>query len=298
MFSKEESLSYIKDVLKIRDFEEEMEQSRLDFLNKLLVAFYSAKPFQNVTHMSKPVFKRHVPGIPEIEQSLLSGRGGLCFSSNVALFMLLQSIGFDVYMNLSIVGPEKNDVADHVMLLVKNVNTKGDMFLVDGGFGHPLFRAIDLDFGEESEVYTESYLRYKLVKNDDMYTLMTDTSKLVLTPLTSSEASEDPNSREFWPCYEFRINPTSDIESLMKHMHTVYLDPEQTPFHKTMRGIRYKNKRLILISNSKLVLEADDGTLQTTTLADDEKIIAAFQKYFPELEEQCVREALKNWRIL
>ena len=298
MFSKEESLTYIKDVLKMYDPEQEMKQCRLDFLNKLLVAFYSAKPFQNVTHMSKPASERHVPGIPEIKQSLLSGRGGLCFSSNVALFMLLQSMGFDVYMNLSIVGPEKNDVADHVMLLVKHVNTEGDMFLVDGGFGHPLFHAIDLDFDEESKVYTESYLRYKLVKTGEMYTLMTDRSKLVLTPLTTTESSEDPNSREFWPSYVFRVNPTRDIEILMKHMNTVYLDPEQTPFHKTLRGMWYKNKRLILISNSKLVLEADDGTLHTTTLADDEEIIAAFKKYFPEIEEQCVREALKNWRTL
>ena len=298
MLSKEESLAYIRDVLKIREPEEEMRQSRLDFLNKLLCAFYAINPFQNVAHMSRPVSERHVPGIPETKQSLLSGVGGLCFSSNLSLFMLLRSMEFDVYMNLSTVNPETNDIDDHVMLLIKNVNSEGDMFLADGGFGHPLFQAIGFDFDKESKVYNESYLRYKLVKENGKYTLMIDRSKLILSPDISSEPSEGPNTREFQPCYDFRINPTRDIEKLVEHMDAVYLDPEQTPFHKTIRAMKYRNKRLVLISNCKLVLEADDGTIHVTMIADDQDIVAAFKNYFPELNGLCVKEALKNWRTL
>ena len=295
MLSKEETLVYIRDDLGIKEPEAGMKRNRLEFLNKLLCAFYAAMPFQNVTHISKPLSERHVPSIAEIKQSLLSGGGGLCFTSNLSLFMMLQSMGFEVYLNLSNVDPEKNDKDDHVILLIKNLEAEGDMYIVDGGFGHPFFHAISLDFGEESPAYHESYLCYKFVKTGEKIRLMIDRSILLLSHDTSSGV---PKSGEFVPSYDFRINPTKDIENLIMHMDTVYLDPEQTPFHKSIRALRFRNKKLVLISNCKLVLEADDGKINIDILTDDEAIVAAFKEHFPEFDESCVREALKNWRNL
>ena len=150
MFSKEESLSYIRDVLWIKEPEDGMERNRLDFLNKLICAFYSAMPFQNVTHIAKPYSERSVPSITEIKQSMLSRQSGLSCTSNLSLYMMLQSVGFDVYLNFTVCYPEENDDEDHVMLLIKNVETDSDVYLVEGGTGHPVFQAISLDFWEES----------------------------------------------------------------------------------------------------------------------------------------------------
>ena len=295
MFSKEESLAYIRDVLGITKPEEEMKRNRLEFLNKLICAFHVAMPFQNVTLMSKPLSERHVPSIAEVKQSMLSGIGGLCFTLNLTLFMIFRSVGFDVYLNLSRVFPETNDKDDHLLLLIMNVKVEGDMYLVDGGAGHPTFQVISLDFEVESPVYHESYLRYKFIKIGEKFRRLIDRSILLLSHDTSSDV---PKSGEFVPFYEFRINPTSDIEQLGSHMDLVYRNPEQTPFHKSIRAIRFRNKKLVLISNCKLVLEADDGKISITILADDEAIVAAFHEYFPEFDESCVRKALQNWKIL
>ena len=295
MLSNEESLAYIRDGLGIKQPEEEMKRNRLEFLNKLLCAFYSAMPFQNVTHISKPLSERQVPPVAEIKQCLLSGVGGLCCTSNLSLFMMLQSIGFDVYLNFTICFPEENDDDDHVILLIKDVKTEGDMYIVEGGCGHPVFQAISLDFGEESPLNHESYLRYKFIKFGEKIRFLIDRSILYLSHDTSSGV---PKSGEFVPFYDFRINPTKDIEKIIMHMNAIYLDPEHTPFHNSIRAIRFRNKKLVLISNCKLVLEADDGKICITILTDDEAITAAFNEHFPELDESCVREALKNWRNL
>ena len=127
MFTKEESLSYIGDVLLIKEPEKEMKGNRLKCLNKLICVYYGAMPFQNITHISKPYSERSVPSIPEIKQSMLSRLSGLCCSSNLSLYMVLQFLGFDVYLNFTVCFPEENDDDDHVVLLIKNVETDGDI---------------------------------------------------------------------------------------------------------------------------------------------------------------------------
>ena len=219
--------------------------------------------------------------------------GGLCCTSNLSLFMLLQSIGFDVHLNFTVCYPEENDKYDHVVLLVKNVEADGDLYLVEGGAGHPVLQAINLDFGGESKVYHESYLRYKFIKVGEKFRLMIDRSILYLSNDSSSKV---PNSGKFVPFYEFVIRPIRDIEMIKNHMDGIYLHPEHTPFHNSIRAVKFRNKKLVLISNCKLVLEADDGSIDITILTDDEAIVAAFNEYFPEFGDSCVRKAVQNWR--
>ena len=46
MLSTDESLFYVKYRLRIKEPEKEMQRNRLEFLNKLICAFYAAMPFQ------------------------------------------------------------------------------------------------------------------------------------------------------------------------------------------------------------------------------------------------------------
>ena len=75
------------------------------------------------------------------------------------------------------------------------------------------------------------------------------------------------------PFYEFIVRLTKDIETITKHMDGIYLDPVHPPFHNSIRAIKFKNKTLVLISNCKLVLEAEDGRIHLSILADDEAIM-------------------------
>ena len=296
MLSKDESLAYITNVFGIQQPEEEMNTNRLAFLNKLIRAFYAAMPFQNVTLMSKPLSERHVPSLAEIKQSLYRGTGGLCTSLNISFFILLRSIGFDVYMNLSRVFLETNIQENHAILLARNVDKDGDMYLIDVGAAHPTFQAIRLDFKNESPIYHDSYSFYKFIHEaGDIIRRVLDRSILFLS---NDKSSEIPKSGEFMPFYEFKVNPTTDIDQLREHINIIYTEPDLTPFHNSVRAIKFKDKRLVLISNCKLVLEAEDGSLNIEILPDDETIVAAYKEHFPELEEASVRKALQNWRSI
>ena len=217
----------------------------------------------------------------------------MCCTLNLSLYMILQSLDFDVYLNFTIFNPGKNNEGNHVILLVKSVETDGDIYLLEGGAGHPVFQAIRLDFGEESHVYHESYLRYKFVKVGEKIRLLIDRSILYLSHDSSSRL---PKSGEFMPFYDFVIQPTKDIEIIRMRMNGIYLDPVNTPFHNSIRAIQFINKKMVLISNNKLALESDDGIINLTVLADDEAIVAAFNVYFPELGESCIRKAVQNLR--
>ena len=294
MLSKEESLAYITNVLGIKQPEEEMKTNRLEFLNKIIRSFFAAMPYQNVTLMSKPLTERHVPSIAEIKQPLLRGTGGLCTSLNISCFMLLRSIGFDVYMNISRVFLWDLKIQEnHIIVLARNVQKDKDMYLIDVGAAHPTFQAISLDFKDESPIYHDSYSLYKFIRKDgDIILRVHDRSILFLS-------SEVPKSEEFMLFYDFKYSPTTNIDQLIEHVSVVYTDPDIIPpFHKSVRAIIFKNKRLVLISNSKRVLEADDGNINIEILVDDEAIVATYKEHFPELEEACVRKALQNWRNL
>ena len=208
--------------------------------------------------------------------------------------MLLRPIAFDIYLNLSQVIPENHTEDYHSILLFRNVLKDDDLYLVDVDAAHPAFQAIVLDFIKESPVYHDSYSFYKFVRMEDEIILhVLDTSFMLLS---HGRSSEMPTSGDFMPFYAFKINPTIDIYQVREQVNVVYTDPDLSPFHKHVRAIKLKDKKLALISNSKLVLEAEDGSKNYEILADDESIVVAYKQQFPELDEACVRKALQNWR--
>ena len=299
MFSKQESMTYITNVLGIKHPEDEMKTNRLEFLNKMICAFYSAMPFQNVTLMSKPLPERHVPTLDEIKTPLLNGTGGLCPNLNISFFMLLKAIGFDVYLNLSRIFPEqygKDANNYHSIILVKSVIKENDLYLIDVGAAHPAFQAINLEFNDETPVFRDSYLLYKFIRRDrDIIRREQDRSILFLA---HDKSSDVPKSGEFWPFYDFTVSPTNDIDQLREIFEDIYKDTDLTPFHKSVRAVKFIDRKLVLISNSKLVREANDGIINIEILPDDEAIVCAYKTHFPELDEVCIRRALQNWRNL
>ena len=52
-------------------------------------------------------------------------------------------------------------------MTVTRMDIEGNLFLVDVGCGYPAFKAIPVNFEEESAVYKNLVLEYKLVKSKE-----------------------------------------------------------------------------------------------------------------------------------
>lgn len=82
----------------------------------------------------------------------------------MAAYFLLKAIGFKATIahatcTSSVIFPD-----NHVVVYTEDVEKPGDKFLVEVGFGFPTFRAISLDFEDESAHFVDSFIEYKYIK--------------------------------------------------------------------------------------------------------------------------------------
>lgn len=288
MLTKDESLRFIKETLKIPDPEYELKRSKLDFLNVLICSIGSI-PFQCVTLVDKPLKERRRPTPEEVKASMLEGKGGLCYTFNLFTYYLLKSLDYDVHLNRSQC-PVRGELSDnHLIVLAYNLKKTGDVYLVEAGCASPCFEAINLDFEDESILYEASYLRFKFVKNGNRIQRLHDRSGFELNPGKPSK------TEPFELFYEFEINPTTELEGIYAYFDKIYTNPELSAFHKSLRAIRFIDRRLVVICNWKLALESKSGQISVTTMGTVDELQQAYNEYFPEIGETSVRAAIHNW---
>ena len=284
MLTKEEAFRFIRDVVGIHEPEVEMKKCHFQFLKQIISSVQSI-PFQNVTFMRNTTEERRRPSYEEVKASMLGGKGGLCYTMNLFTFHLLKHLGYNAYLNLS---QCCGSILNHLFVLVYNVRKDGDIYLVDTGCGCPTFSPVDLEFEKESPVYHESYLRFKFVRKGNKIKRLHDRSVF--------EASTSKEPKEFALFYEFQIRPTTNLDDINICFDDVYKNPNSTPFHRSLRAIKFNNSMTILICDSLLVLESETGQLNITTFKTDEELEKAYNRYFPELDELDVKYAIHNWR--
>jgi len=68
---------------------------------------------------------------------------------------LLHALGFNTSLAGGTVG-EASDI-NHALVIVRDLVRTGDVYLADFGTGYPTFRAVPLDFSQESPVYHDSF---------------------------------------------------------------------------------------------------------------------------------------------
>lgn len=289
MLTREESLRFIKDVLKIPNEECELKRNKLSFLNRL-IASISSIPFQSVTLIGKPFDQRRRPSLEEVKTSMIERKGGMCYTLNAFTYCLLKSIGYDVDLNISTVPICGVPFYNHLIVFAYNLKETGDMYLVDTGSAYANFEAICLDFETESPIYSASFLRYKFVKIGNKIQCLHDRSGFELSP------GKPTQTEPFELFYEFEVKPTKDLNAFNNYFDAVYTSPEQSPFHKSLRAIKFINRRLIVICNTKIAIESESGEISVTTLKDDQELLNAYGKYFPELDASVVQQAIYNWR--
>ena len=289
MLTKEESLRFITNLLGIREPDIQMKTNTWEFLNNLISSIHSI-PFQCITLVEKPLQERRRPSPEEVKSSMLEGKGGLCYTFNLFTYHLLNSLGFDVYLN-SCQCPHRGSIYNnHLLVLVYNLRQGGDIHLVDTGCASPTFMAINLDFKEESPLFHESFLRFKFVRSGNKIQRMHDRSGFELSPGRSAAAGE------FELFYEFEINPIRSLETINPYFDCIYTDPDLSVFHRSVRAIKFVNKKVVVLCNSRLAVESVPGDFKITTFQTDDELRRAYQTYFPELDASAVRQAIYIWR--
>lgn len=158
--SKKEALTFFNDKLAIHDVHAKISKNKIDFLNEVATNWLVHIPFQNLTQLSKSKDNKAIGNLKTVVGDILTGVGGLCFHHNLALYLLLKALECDVYLAASAV-LDKNKV-DHVVVIVRNLQSGRDLYLMDVGCGVPCFTAVPLDFEESSVVFKEAYLTYKV----------------------------------------------------------------------------------------------------------------------------------------
>ena len=223
----------------------------------------------------------------EIKQSILSGKGGLCYPTNVFAKFFLEALGYDIYF----LGSRVSVPDDHIVTVVNSLKTKGDRYLVDIGGGFPSFEPIPLDFDEESPTYSQSFLKFKYVWKDGKVARY---HSRILGP---TSLKNEEGELEWKVFYSLDTDPTPrDISSFDKIMEKIYTDvnSDLTPFHKSLRAVGFSkpDMKLMALKETSLFLENEENFLEETKLKSVEEILECVSRYFPLLYEDA-KKAVK-----
>lgn len=276
-------------------------EARLSLLNQIIRAFSYKVPFHNLTLMSKPLEERAKPNTEQLLERVLSGSGGLCFENNTSLKMILETLGFKVDHIVSRVLVPGN----HIITTIRDVKSRGDVFLAEVGCGYPAFEAVPLDFESESPVYNDSYCSYKFVKTDGifeglpLYERWHQSNSTNLGPMDAATGRVIPEIDQrgggWWRFLEFTLAP-KPIEFFDVDMTKVYTVPGHNPFHTGLyltcfpngHGISFRN--LTLYEEDLKTNKPNKTEFSFEEVDDFEELLAS---YFPMLRI-FVRNAVNN----
>ena len=298
MFTRQEAVTFLQQSWGIERVEERVDgSSRKDLLEEVLTTVQSKIPFQSITLMSVPPAERVRPSMETIKNECMQGIGGLCYNLNVFTWGLLQGLGYSVHLCPATCTSTVTSPNNHVIVLVDDLEKKGDLHLVECGLGFPTFRAVSLNFEEESPVYVDSFLEYKYIRRDGKFLRMHGDGDMIKRndpPIEGLDFIVD-KWRRF---YFFSVQPTDSLSDFDEVFDKVFTMPKTTPFDHSPRALCFSGKKTTVLVNNRLMLEQEDRQLQTTVLQNDDEIVESYRHYFPQLKTELVRRALDQWHSL
>ena len=257
-------------------------------LNKIIVTIHERVPFQllfAIRVMMAPLEDRKLPSMDDIDQACISGNGGNCVMINLFTAQLLNFLGYHAFVCRGMVTSYRRNA--HLAIIIKDLVNVGDIHVVDCGLGLPTFRAISLNFNEESPVCQDSFLEYKFLKHDGKVLRMHGDGDTVV--------HRDPPIQGLdFICGKWRRFCEFTIETL--HCKNW----EELGPNFALRASRKLNPRAAIFPGGKAVLlnngnilsvEQDDKTLKKVILKSREEAFQVFKKYFPNIDEDLVQEA-------
>ncbi|KAL8562999.1 hypothetical protein ACOMHN_004691 [Nucella lapillus] len=298
MFTTQEAISFLQDEWGVQRVKERLEStsSRKGLLEEIATLIQVKIPFQSITLMATPPADRKRPTVDIIKEECKRGLGGLCYNLNVFAWGLLQGLGFQARLCPATCTSTITSPNNHVMVLIYDLEKKGDIHLVEAGCGFPTFRAISLNFEEESPAYVDSYLEYKYIRHGGKYLRMHckgDTMKRNDPPIEGLDFIVG-KWRRF---YYFSLEPSDKLSDFDAAFDRVFTVPCATPFDRSPRALAFPDQRAVILVNNRLMVDKE-GELETTVLDGDEAIVDSYRRYFSILGEDTVRRALHQWHSL
>uniref|UniRef100_A0A0B7AMS0 arylamine N-acetyltransferase n=1 Tax=Arion vulgaris TaxID=1028688 RepID=A0A0B7AMS0_9EUPU len=297
MFTREESLKFLSENLEIDNVEQRLQNDRRSLLDEIATNIQTHLPFQNLRLLSEVPEKRHRPSLQEIKADILSGVGGLCFNLNIAAYFLLKAIGFKATIahatcTSSVIFPN-----NHVVVYVDDVERTGDKFLIEVGFGFPTFRAVSLNFENESPQFVDSFIEYKYMKYQGRILRMHRKGDLVKSQGQSSFDGLHFVIDDWRRFYHADPDGSNNVEEFFPSFEQVFTNPKASPFHSTFRVICFPGKKAVMVINEKTLIENDKGELVPSNIeGGDAGIIQTVKQYFPIIPEELMKIALTSWR--
>ena len=267
-----EAISFVTNNLCIPDVQRKLNESKYELLCEIVRAFHEKIPFQSLILLSVPLPKRRKPILDEILSDIQSFKGGLCYTINTFSKLLLEALGYIVFHVLSTV-----KFPDNHMITIACID--GVKYLVENGCGYPTLQPIPLDFKDESPVYENSFIKFKLVWVSEY---VIERRQTFLTP---------NSTWQFF--YSFSMRPR-ELHEFDGPMIVAYTDPNAIPFHVSFRAMKFCNGKAIGIRDMTFLEEDDNHILHEFPISSEAELLDTVKKHFPALEDTA-RKALTNW---
>ena len=259
-FTREDSLSFVSNVLEVKEFEKKFDENKLTVLNEIIWSFHQHIPFSNIKHISKPFEDRRTPTLKESMEMVLSKQGGMCLTLNTVMFRVLCRLGYDVSLAVGTVVLEN----DHVFCIAKALDEDMEsLFIVDVGFAFPTFKAVKLVPNGDSEVLSTASLalKYRHMENGDYCRLHRKVDKNI-----------GDVAWETW--LRFSLTPYLTLETVQKCVgDIVYENPEESNFNRVPFLVTYKGECMVAFKNGVLSIGNEIGTLEFFSSETDEEMM-------------------------
>ena len=290
LITREQLQHLLHEVLELTDDDMSLLQTnRLQFLHKLNKAYEQSIPFQNLSFTCVPFAERHMPTMQENIDNVISGIGGLCWTLNSVLFVILKELGFDALLISGSIVDENR--APHVMVLVSNVDKTEATFLMDVGFAAPAHDPIPLDFAGESPQYNVAHLVLRWVKRGDQY---------IRQELYHSEngyrVGEPEGEWEPTVIFTLHSRSWSVIKGLLEKKVFACKDSMLNGARMIIGKSKSTNK-FVQIVNLKMKKEENGRTLQKVLLQDDKAVVLACKEHFPNFPLSILCKSYQIWQL-
>ena len=142
LLTLKEALEFVGTKLEVKYAPYNNEHNPDKLLKNITKRWMEHIPFTTLKQLTLPS-PRTCPSHREALDDVMSGVGGLCATHAFAMWQVLTALGFECDVVLARFGSE----ADHVCVLVKNVEKNGNLHIVDVGSGYPAFEPIKIKDG-------------------------------------------------------------------------------------------------------------------------------------------------------
>lgn len=227
LLDRHRAIKFLEDV-GIVDGEALLARDPLIFINTLIGSFMTRLPFQCVSLMAQTVEERHVPSLEEVVEAGLSLEGGICFTLNVFMGILLRTFGFHVQFLDGSYSASK-DHHTHIVLLVKDLRSPEDDHFIDVGGGHPFLAAVAVD--SLPVTFHQAGLKYTYCRRGDLVLRFHHENR-------NPETGQDVVAKEGRQVFHFSLNPV-DFEDIRSNMDKVYVYEERSVCLQGIRAVRF-----------------------------------------------------------